>query len=241
MNTKDSNKHRMWTSVRGTLASQEADATWTTIPKMVLAVEEFDLVIAGVAKQIEITILPAGAAASKKAAKAALVLSAHEVAAATHAYATETGNVELAAEVDFSSTELAKGRPASVVARANRIGALADENIVALAEYNITQEKLTVLTAKAEAFAAVSSKPRQGVAKKAAANKALPRLLKQGQNILARRVDRLMVQFKESAPEFYAEYKSARKIVDQPGTQPERKASNVVTANTQPAELLKAA
>ena len=49
-----------------------------------------------------------------------------------------------------------------------------------------------------------------------------------------------MVQFRTSDPEFYAEYKSARKIVNQPGTQKAGQ-SNIVAANTKPAELLKAA
>ena len=141
--------------------------------------------------------------------------------------------------MDFSLTDLAKGRLASVIARCTRITALATENLAALSDSNITLAKLTALGKKTDAFEKVLSKPSQGVAKKAAANKALPRLLKQGQNILSRRIDRLMVQFKTSAPDFYAEYKSARKIVDQPGTL-DRTATNIVAANTQP-ELLKAA
>ena len=231
----------MWTGVRGTLASHETDNTWNTIPALVKAVGAFDVVITAVATQLDVLALPGGSAASKKTAKAALVLSAPEVAAATHAYATEVGNDELAAEVDFSTTGVAKGRPASVIARVNRIGARAAENLAALGEANITQKKLSALTKKTDAFAALSSKPRQGVAKKAAANKALPRLMKQGQIILSRRIDRLMVQFKENAPEFYAEYKTARKIVDQPGSLKVRKATNIVLADTKPVELLKAA
>ena len=79
--------------------------------------------------------------------------------------------------------------------------------------------KLTALGKKIEAFKKVQTRPRQGVAKKAAANKALPRLFLQARNILTRRVDRLMVQFKASAPEFFAEFETARKIVNQPGSQ----------------------
>ena len=79
------------------------------------------------------------------------------------------------------------------------------------------------------------------MARRSAANQALPRLIKQGQNLLARRIDRLMVQFRTSDPEFYPEYKTARKIVDQPGSQGGRKAGNIVAAGTKPAELLKAA
>ena len=231
----------MWTTVRGTLASHETDNSWTKIPALVKAVGEFDTVIAGVATQLEVTALPGGAAASKKTALAALVASAHEVAAALHAYATEEGDDELAAEVDFSPTDLAKGRPASIIARVNKIASLAAENLDALADASITQATLTVLGKRTDAYEQWSSKPRQGVAKKAAANAALPRLLKQGRNILTWRMDRLMVQFKASAPEFYAEYKTARKIVDSPATLNGSKAKNIVQATPQQGELLKAA
>ena len=78
------------------------------------------------------------------------------------------------------------------------------------------------------------------MAKKVAANRALPRLFKQGRNILTRRLDRLMVQFRTSAPEFYAEYKAARKIVNPPTSQ-NGETNNIVSANTNGAEVLKAA
>ena len=241
MQAKDQNQYRMFISVRGTLAGHESENTWTGIPALVTAVDDLDAVIAGVATQLEVTAMPNGAAASKKTALESLVAAAHEVAAAVHAYGTEAGNDELAAEVDFSPTDLAKGRPATIVARCTNIATRATENLVALADYKITQAKLTALTKKTAAYDGLVSKPRQGVAKKAAANAALPRLLKQGRSILTRRVDKLMVQFRESAPEFFAEYKTARKIVDQRATQSSRKASNVVPANTTPEEVLKAA
>jgi hypothetical protein len=240
MTTEDQNSYRMWTSVRGTLASHGTDNTWTNIPALVKSVGVFDMVIINVARQLEVTALPGGAADAKETAKKSLVDPAHEVAAALHAYATEVGDDELAAEVDFSLSDLAQGHPASVIARCNRIATLATENLEALEDSNITQAKLTALDKKITAFEKLASKPRQNVAKKAAANKALPRLMKQGRNILKRRIDRLMVQFKSSAPEFYAEYKTARKIVNAPATQ-NGEATNIVAANSTPNDLLKAA
>lgn len=185
--------------------------------------------------------MPSGATASKKSALGSLAPLAHEIAAAIHAYATESGDDELAAGINSSPTDIAKGRPASLVARCTNIASCATENLPALAEYKITQAKLTALTKKTAAFEKFASKPRQSVAKKAAANAALPRLLKQGRNILTRRVDKLMVQFRESAPEFYSEYKTARKIVDQRGSQNSRTATNIVPADTKPEDVLKAA
>ena len=120
-------------------------------------------------------------------------------------------------------------RETDVVARSSKILALATENVDELGDYNITQAKLTALGKKIEAFRKAQTRPRQDVAKKAAANKALPRLYRQARNILTRRMDRLMVQFKDSAPELFAEYQTARKIVNQPGGQASRGASNVIT------------
>lgn len=85
----------------------------------------------------------------------------------------------------------------------------------------------------------MASKPRQGVAKQAAANKAVTRFLTKARQILSQRIDRLMVPFRTSAPEFYTEYKTARSIVDTRGTQ-ERK-TIVITADTNPVGLPKAA
>ena len=48
------------------------------------------------------------------------------------------------------------------------------------------------------------------------ATKQLSELLPQLNELLRDRVDRLVVQFKESAPEFFNEYQSARVIVDPP-------------------------
>ena len=84
------------------------------------------------------------------------------------------------------------------------------------ADYNITQAKLTALTKKITAFEKQSPKPRQGVTKRSAANKAARRFLKQGRALLNGPIDKLMGQFRDTQPEFYAEYKAARKIVKPP-------------------------
>jgi hypothetical protein len=56
----------------------------------------------------------------------------------------------------------------------------------------------------------------------------LPRLFRQVRTILTRRIDRLVVQFKTSGPEFYNEYKVARKIVNPSRSQNGRTAANIV-------------
>ncbi len=50
-----------------------------------------------------------------------------------------------------------------------------------------------------------------------------------------------MVQFRTSAPEFFAEYKTALKIVNPPTSQNGNEANIIVSANTNGAEVLRAA
>jgi hypothetical protein len=233
MKANELNTTRMFSSVQVTLEEHETDVN--KIPALVKASGELDTIITGIAAQLEITALQSGAVANKDNLLGVLAPAANEVAAALHAYATETGDDELAAQVDLSVTDIAQGRPATVVARCTNIASLGSENLDSLSDYNITQAKLTALTKKIAAFEKQVPKPRQGVAKKAAANKAARRFLKQGRDLLNRRIDKLMVQFRETQPELYAEYRTARKIVNSPGAQNDRgtkaEAANAAATN----------
>ena len=223
MKANELNTGRMFISVSETLAEHEESNTWTKIPALVKAAGELDLIVTGIAAQLGITSKQSGAVSSKDALLNTLAAAAHEVAAGIHAYAQETGDTELTAEVDFSVTDIATGRPAAVIARCTNIAALGAEHLDSLADYNITQAKLTALTKKITAFEKQVPKPRQSVARKAAANKAARRLIQQGRDLLNGRMDKLMVQFRETQPDLYAEYKTARKIVNSAAPSNDRK------------------
>jgi hypothetical protein len=57
------------------------------------------------------------------------------------------------------------------------------------------------------------TKPRQAAAARKAARKRIPVLIRPAVKLLRRRLDPLMLPFKTSEPEFYAQYKGARRIV----------------------------
>lgn len=88
-------------------------------------------------------------------------------------------------------------------------------------EYGVDAAKLTMLAKKIEAFAKATPKPRARINAGSAATKALKKNLRQISTLLRERVDRLMTRFKVSHPEFYNEYKSARRIV-KPAVTPEK-------------------
>jgi hypothetical protein len=210
----------MLSSVSATFEEHKTNDTWTTIPALVKAVDRLNAIIVEVAERLKDTAAPEGQSgpkAAKISSQADMVVLAQTIAAACHAYATDVADNDLAAVTDYSLTDLAKGSEATVVARCSKILELASGLVEELADYNITQARITALGKKIEAFGKVSPRPRQRVAKRAAANQAVPRLHSQARTLLTRCLDRLMVQFRATEPEFYIEYRTARKIVTQGG------------------------
>jgi hypothetical protein len=219
MNVRRTNAHRMLTTTQAVFVSNKDAKTWTSIPALVTAVGDLDIVTSAIAGHFEVLAGPSGASASKATLLASLTGLAYEVASGLHACAVDAGNDELAGQVDLSATDLSKGRETNLVAKCARVLSLATENLKDLGEYNITQAKLTALGKKLEAFQKAAPKPRQDVARRGASNKALPVLFRRARGILVNRIDRLMVQFKTTAPDFYHEYRMARKLVNHPGGQ----------------------
>lgn len=82
-----------------------------------------------------------------------------------------------------------------------------------LADYGVTQAKLNAFSKKIEVFRKAHPAPRQRVNAGSSATKQLAELFQGLTDLLRNRADRLLVQFRESAPEFYHEYQSARTVV----------------------------
>ena len=77
----------------------------------------------------------------------------------------------------------------------------------------VTQPKLTAFNQAIKTYDTLRSTPRQAKAAQSAATKQLGRAFPKVERILAGRIDKLMVQFKLSNPEFYDKYQTARSIV----------------------------
>ena len=154
-----------------------------------------------------------GAKEARKLAVKALANDTLAVAGAIHSYATEVGDGELAAKVKYSETKLVKGGPDKLIPRAEMIVELANENLEFLTEQNITAAKITALEVKIAAVKKAAGKPHASSVDRKAANEELLRLRRKGNTILKGRLDKLMVQFRDTEPEFYAKYKASRRIV----------------------------
>ena len=176
------------------------------------------LVASGLLAKAQDKEMVSGAAAAKAALGAQMTDTALLVAGAIVAYATEAEDFELAKEMHFTKSSF-KGREGSVVARCRTIHAAATENLDDLKDNEVTAGTLTAFKKQIDAFETLIPKPRNDKAAKVAATKALPKLLRQADTILKKRLDKLVPTFAAENPEFADKYRTARAIVD-PASKP---------------------
>ena len=119
-------------------------------------------------------------------------------------------------KASFGRSELTRGADKTILNRAEEIHETATAVLASLADYGVTQAKLNALSKKIEAFRKAHPAPRQRVNAGRAATRQLSELFADLSALLRNRADRLLVQFRESAPEFYNEYQSARTLVNPP-------------------------
>jgi len=230
MTANQNNKLNAYRAVDAVLEDHET--TWQTLPAFAAAVTEFREVIPEINGLAQVQSNGVGAVPEKKAAFALMVEDAVQIAAATHAYAVKEGDYELAARVNHSHSDVVEGREAEVVNRCRDIHAAANENVAGLADYGVTATKLTRLKNKTDAFEGLQPKPRQRIAQRRAATDTLVRRFSTADGILSKRLDRLVLQFRDSAPDFFTEYRTARSIVDNPGG---RRSNGETNGTPQPA------
>ena len=190
---------------------------WKPLPAFARAVGDFTGVIPEITDTVQVQASRIGTAGEKAAALEALGNAVHEVGGAVFSFAEDNEDHELKGRVDFSRTDITDGRESEIVARCRDILSAASANIDSLADYGVNQAKLGGLKKKIDAFEQLHTKPRQNIATSSAATKRMPKLFGKADGIIKRRLDKLVVQFKESAPDFYNEYQAARSIVDNPG------------------------
>ena len=231
MDIEQSNKLRSFKALAAVLESHEA--IWTVLPAFGKAVTEFNDIVEEINTQAQIQLESEQASEEKLTVLKGLGATAYEVSAAVQAYAVETGDLALEARVVFSRTAITLGREDQVLSRCWGIHALAAEQLANLADFGITAAKLTALKKKIEAFESVQPKPRNRVNKGSAATRALEVLFRDAGTVLRKRLDKLVTQFKDSAPGFVEEYGSARTVVDIRG--PMKEVSSAPTPAPQPA------
>jgi hypothetical protein len=131
--------------------------------------------------------------------------------------AAKSNDPNLAAESELTLSQLDKMDVDTLEETGTRISGLATANLTGLADYNITQTDVTGLNTMTTQFHGVKTAPRTAIAKRAGKTANLQPAVKTVTSLLRNNLDKEMLMFKKSNPDFYAGYVAARVIVDRGG------------------------
>jgi hypothetical protein len=189
-------------------------------------------IILAINTNVKVQSSSSGASEAKAEALTTLGDAAFEVAGAVLSFAEKSGDPALAVRVKFARTAITGGSSNAVVARCQDIIDAATENLESLPDHGVTTAKVNALKQKLKTYDGLRVMPRQAKAAAAAATRQLERLFAEADRLLAKRIDRLMWQFRASAPDFCDRYHVARTIVDAPtpGAEPQPTVAPVVSS-----------
>ena len=160
-----------------------------------------------------------GLAEMQKSKRESMCAAAAVLAAATASYAQDIGNHDLKKRASFTKAELLKGRDTYSATKCLGVHAAATEAGTGLAEHLVgAPAKITDLSDKIAAYQAAITSPTDARKKARAATQSLKADLARARQILTEHLDKLILQFEESAPDFFKDYWIARTPPSSPGT-----------------------
>lgn len=155
-----------------------------------------------------------GLSTSKKLQKDALVKRAFELASILFAMATRTKDLILLVKVDFPISELQSLRDGELATWCKNISELGRSNLPHIIGYGASEEKLNMLDEQIVQYKTSLPARRISVSELKAAISKLKELLKQATDLVGDQIDRMLVRFETTNPDFYNAYLNARKVVD---------------------------
>ncbi|MBN1184461.1 MAG: hypothetical protein JXB49_19370 [Bacteroidales bacterium] len=154
-----------------------------------------------------------GTTSDKNALEQELIQCVYELSSALCVMAKRTGNNELLEKVDFTLSELQTAREAELVSTSENVAILAKEHIDKLTDYAITADSVSTLNNLSARMKGMISAPRVSITERKTANSKLKEVMDNTCKLLEEQLDRLMLRFRKSHPEFYADYINARHTI----------------------------
>jgi hypothetical protein len=155
-----------------------------------------------------------GITVDKSEAKKTLCRLTTDIAAPIFAYASSTANNKLKQEVNFSYSDLLRTKDDLMAPRCQNIKDLCTANLTALKPYGITAAGLDALQTEIDNYQVKVPTPRNSAAQKKTIRENIKNLFKESDLVLKEQLDKTVVGFKTSNPDFVSTYKANRVIID---------------------------
>lgn len=166
-----------------------------------------------VGKCISASLTSKGLSMDKKLRETAMLTNALKVGSAVYEFADDSNDNELKQKVDFKHWQLLKMSDLEKETICREIYNTADASLAAMGtDYIIAQADLVDFDKSINDYALYITKPRQAIVSSSSAKMEVGEMIKNAYLIMSK-LDRLMVHFETSQPQFYATYFKSRNII----------------------------
>ena len=213
MRVKQENKLSMYYAVRKVCS--ENIGVWNGLPAFVTAFGDFETNIGKIEEALETQETNIkGVSLSKEAVEDSMVDKALEVANGVFAYASDISDLTLKSKVDFSRSDLKQKRDSIIIQRCQLIHDEAMAVVGSLGNHGVTVNDLADLETRIDAYTQILAAPRTAITERKGATDELSKLLGKTDGILKNKLDKLVIKFKPTSPEFHRLYFDARITVE---------------------------
>jgi hypothetical protein len=143
-----------------------------------------------------------------------------EIADQISAFAAKNGDNDLGAKVEMTKSSLDKMIESDLEQTAERVANLANDNIAALAAFDVTAADVTALTTARTKFVGMKTSPRQAAVDRKTQTVSLPQRIAKVRSIFRNEIDKMVTKKKNANPDFFSGYFTARIIVNRAATRP---------------------
>lgn len=136
-----------------------------------------------------------------------------EVSGAVYSYASSAKNQTLKAKVNYKESAISRMSQPDLITAAAIVIEEAEKIGPALASEGISTTELDEFKTAYSKFKETSTEPREAIIDRSGYTQRLADLLSEASDLKKNTLDRLAIQFKRKAPEFYAKYKDASVVI----------------------------
>lgn len=213
MNKREENKYSMYKAVLSNLNANESVVN--SISAFADAKNQLEGLIGSIeAKEMEFNTKAQGKGMVKNSGRKEMMRTLLNIVNAMYVYSNRANKKELSELAKVTESQLKRMRDTLLANYAKSVYSAAQNEAANLADFGIEPEHLSELNTKITEYEAASDSKESGHQSKAAAREALYQAFDDTDVLLTGSLDRLAMLVKDSNPEFYTAYKSARVIKD---------------------------
>lgn len=212
MNKTQSNQFTMFLALQQFL--DEQTGVWSAIARLTAYKNLLDELISRIMEKSQEAESDTKVSDRKEKLKVLLGIKLSSLAGTVEAYAYDLENEDLAKQVHTTKSDVQRLKDTDVEPRTNTILHIVREHLSDLADFGVTQDTVDEVQTTLDEYQALLGKPRSILNKKYVALDTLEQLFGECNQLLDKKMDNMMLRFREVNPEFYDGYQRARTIVD---------------------------